>query len=140
MSQISNNKETMQPIIKQLEPELRQALYVCMTAGTDLHGDTVTNDEIRKACHSFNSTSMQANLFHKMHTDSIKFVESYVIPTDIQLEDVTGNIRTVTKGSWLVVTQTDSDEIWQAQKDGRINGVSIGALGRRETINEQESS
>lgn len=121
----------MNQIIKSLNEELRQATYIAMTLGEDAHGDCTEIDEIRRACHSFNRSSKQANLFHKAKTDSVEFVESYILPADITIEDAAGNTREVLKGSWLVVTETHSDEIWTAQKDGTITGVSIGCLGRR---------
>ena len=125
-------------IVKALNDELRQATYVCMLPGEDAHGDNVVVDEIRKACHAFNRSSQKANLFHKAMTDSVEFVESYILPTDIDIADSDGVIRHIPKGSWLVVTETTSDEIWKAQKDGTISGVSIGALGKREQIEVKE--
>lgn len=118
-------------VVKSLNTELKQATYVCMLPGEDLHGDYVSEEEIRKACHAFNRSPMRANLFHKAMTDSVEFIESYILPTGIELEDAAGTVRNIPKGAWLVVTQTYSDEIWKAQKDGRLNGVSIGARGRR---------
>jgi hypothetical protein len=79
---------------------------------------------------------MKANLFHKAMTDSVSFVESYIAPIDFQMADAYGEIREIPKGTWLIVTETSSDEIWKAQKDGRISGVSIGAMGIREEIEE----
>ena len=132
---MSDNKKE---ILKALNDELMQATYVCMVPGTDLHGEETSVDEIRKACHAFNRSPKRANLFHKAMTDSVEFIESYILPVNIQIEDSTGNTRDISKGSWLVVTQTYSDDIWKAQKDGRINGVSIGAKGVRETIDEDD--
>lgn len=120
----------MKKILKSLDSELKQALYVVMNLKEDAHGETTNVDEIRAACHNFNRSPKRANLFHKSKTNSLEFIESYILPADIEIEDVNGEIRAISKGSWLVVTQTHSDEIWEAQKDGRITGVSIGALGQ----------
>lgn len=120
----------MKPVIKSLDQELRQATYVVMNLKEDAHGETTNVDEIRKACHNFNRSPKRANLFHRFMTDSFEFVESYILPSDIQIEDINGEVRNISKGSWLVVTQTHSDDLWQAQKDGKITGVSIGALGQ----------
>jgi hypothetical protein len=125
-------------IVKSLDEELKQATYVCMFPGEDLHGDNITIEEVRKACHAFNRSPRRANLFHKAMTDSVEFVESYILPTDIEMQVADGSVKSIPKGAWLVVTQTTSDEIWKAQKDGRINGVSIGALGKREEIEVEE--
>lgn len=120
----------MKNLIKSVNEELRQATYVVMNLKEDAHGEITSEEEIRKACHNFNRSPKRANLFHKVMTDSFEFVESYILPSDIQIEDVNGKIRNISKGSWLVVTQTHSDDLWQAQKDGKITGVSIGALGQ----------
>ena len=125
-------------ILKSLNDELMQATYVCMIPGEDAHGDYVDVDTIREACHNFNRSPKRANLFHKAMTDSVEFVESYILPIDIEMQDSSGNTRSIPQGSWLVVTQTHNEEIWKAQKDGTINGVSIGAKGRRITIDEDE--
>lgn len=125
-------------IVKSINDELRQATYVCMIPGEDAHGDNVTVDEIRRACHAFNKSKKRANLFHKAMTDSVEFVESYILPTDIDIADSDGVLRHIPKGAWLVVTETTSDEIWKAQKDGTITGVSIGAMGKREEIEIEE--
>lgn len=120
----------MKKILKSLDSELKQALYVVMNLKEDAHGETTNADEIRAACHNFSRSKKRANLFHKAMTDSVEFVESYILPADIEIEDVSGKVREISKGSWLVVTQTHSDEIWEAQKNGTITGVSIGALGQ----------
>jgi hypothetical protein len=125
-------------IVKALNEELKQATYVCMIPGEDAHGDNVTIDEIRKACHAYNRSPQKVNLFHKAMTDSVEFVESYILPTNIDIVDADGVLRHIPKGAWLVVTETTSDEIWKAQKDGTITGVSIGALGKREEIEIKE--
>lgn len=128
----------MTTIVKALNDELRQATYVCMLPGEDLHGDNVTAEEIRKACHAYNKSKKRANLFHKAMTDSVEFIESYILPTAIDIADSDGVLRHIPRGSWIVVSETSSDEIWKAQKDGSISGVSIGALGIRELIETEE--
>jgi hypothetical protein len=122
-------------ITKSFNDELKQAAYVCMIPGTDLHGHSITVEEIRKACHSFNSTEMQANLFHKIMTKSLKYVESYTLLQDLEMEDTDGVTRNLPQGTWVMVTQALTDEIWQAQKSGFIKGLSIGAVGY---ISEEE--
>lgn len=118
-------------IVKAFDTELKQALYVCMIPGEDLHGESVTVESIRKAKESFNESPQRPNLFHKMMTNALTFIESYQLPADISLVDAQGDTRVVPEGSWLVRTQAHNEAIWKAQKDGTINGVSIGAIGRR---------
>lgn len=116
-------------ITKALNEDLKQACYVCMLPGTDLHGHTITAEEIRKACHAFNATEMQANLFHQIMTKSLKYVQSYTLMQDMQMQDTDGVVRDLPEGTWIMVTQALTDEIWQAQKSGFIKGLSIGAMG-----------
>jgi hypothetical protein len=125
-------------IIKAFNDELRQATYVCMLPIEDAHGDNTSIDEIRKACHAFNRSPKRANLFHKMMTTDVEFVESFILPTDINIADSNGVLRYIPKGSWLVVSETSNDAIWEAQKNGTFSGVSIGALGERVEIETEE--
>lgn len=118
------------PVAKALNEELMQATFVVMVPDEiDAHGDTTTEDEIRKACHNFNKYSGQANLFHLAQTDTFEFAESYVAPTEFILGD-----KLVKKGTWLCTVQCLDDGLWELIKSGEINGVSIGALAKVEEI------
>jgi len=126
-------RESLQ-ITKATNEELMQATFVVMSPDeVDLHGDTVTEDEIRKACHNFNKFCMKANLFHLVETDTFEFVESYIAPTDFILGD-----RFVKKGTWLCTIQCLDPKLWQLIKSGDINGVSIAALAKVEYLDEDE--
>lgn len=117
-------------VVKSLNEELKQALFVCMVPNeVDLHGDITSEDEVRKACHNFNKFCSQANLFHIVKTESFEFAESYIAPTDFILGD-----KEVKKGTWLVNIQVNDDSLWELIKSGEINGVSIGALASVETL------
>lgn len=119
-------------VVKSLNEELKQALFVCMVPNeVDLHGDITSEDEVRKACHNFNKFCSQANLFHIVKTESFEFAESYIAPTDFILGD-----KEVKKGTWLVNIQVNDDSLWELIKSGEINGVSIGALASVEVFDE----
>lgn len=121
---------TNKVVVKSLNEELKQALFVCMVPNeVDLHGDITSEDEVRKACHNFNKFCSQANLFHIVKTESFEFAESYIAPTDFILGD-----KEVKKGTWLVNIQVNDDSLWELIKSGEINGVSIGALASVETL------
>jgi hypothetical protein len=117
-------------VAKAVNDELMQATFVVMVPDEiDAHGDTTTEEEVRKACHNFNKYSLQANLFHLAKTDTFEFAESYVCPTEFVLGD-----KLVKKGTWLCTVQCLDDSLWELIKSGEINGVSIGALAAVETI------
>jgi hypothetical protein len=119
-------------VAKATNEELKQATFVVLVPDTvDAHGDTISEEEVRKACYNFNKFSMQANLFHLVQTSTFEFAESYVAPTDFQLGD-----RFVKKGTWLATVQCLDDDLWELIKDGEITGLSIGALASVEQIKE----
>lgn len=117
---------------KSVNEELKQATFIVMVPDeVDLHGDTTTEEEVRKACFNFNRFSRQPNLFHITKTTSFDFAESYVAPVDFQLGD-----KEVKKGTWLATIQVNDDALWELIKSGEVNGLSIGALASIETIEE----
>ncbi|MND43732.1 hypothetical protein D3C80_345300 [compost metagenome] len=125
-------------ITKALNDEQRMALFVVLEPDVvDLHGDTYTDVEVEKACHSFNKHCQTANLFHHVETKDADIVQSYITLTDVTLE---GN-RTVKKGTWLQwwhfpEDNAQSELMWQGIKSGEINGVSIGAMAHVEDITQ----
>lgn len=122
------------PVTKAVNEELQQATFVVMVPDeTDLHGDTTSEDEVRKACHNFNKFCQKANLFHLVQTDSFEFAESYIAPTDFVLGD-----KFVKKGTWLCTIQCLDNGLWELIKSGEINGVSIGAMAQVETLEKED--
>ena len=124
----NNNKV---PIAKALNEELKQGLYIVLEPEVvDAHGDIISELEIRKACHNFNQSLAQANLFHLLPTTSFSIVESYISPVEMQVGE-----QIIKAGTWLANLQF-TDTLWEAAKTGKFSGVSIGALGIREEIEE----
>ena len=99
----------------------------------DLHGDTVSEEEVRKACYNFNKHSNQANLFHITKTATFEFAESYVAPVDFVLGDVL-----VQKGTWLATVQVLDDNLWNLVKSGEVNGLSVSALASTLKVEEDD--
>lgn len=116
---------------KSLDEEKRMAMFVVLSPEeVDEHGDIYSSAEIEKACHSFNEYCNRANLFHRVMTDKVKIVESFINPSEFTLDDG----RTIKKGAWLQWQRFDDEEVWGLVKSGEITGVSIGCVGRTEDL------
>jgi hypothetical protein len=127
-----DNTKSKIPILKSNDPLLKQVLFVVMQPNVvDAHGDITSEEEVRKACHSYNLTCNKANLYHYAETSTFAPVESYITPVDLQIGD-----RFVTKGSWLANLQIYDDDLWSDIESGEVNGVSIGAMADAEKITE----
>ena len=118
---------------KSTDEELMQATFVVMVPDeVDLHGDIISEEEVRKACHNFNKCCRQPNLMHIRKTTSFEFAESYIFPIDAEIEG-----REIKKGSWLCTVQCLNPDVWELIKSGEINGVSIGAVAKVEEIQNE---
>lgn len=129
--QTENKQTTDVPVIKATNEDMRQATFVVLVPDeVDLHGDVYSESEVAKAAHSYNLTSMRTNLFHKSMTESWTVIESYILPTDIMLED-----RFIKKGTWMIVAQiNDAENLWPLIKSGKIKSVSIGAMAKTQKL------
>lgn len=115
---------------KSLNDELMQATFIALEPETvDLHGDVYSASEVRKACHNFGQFCEKAYLDHAVETEDVTIVESYIAPADLEI-----NGEQVKKGTWLVVMQANTPELWQDIKSGKYNGVSIAAYA---TVEEE---
>ena len=118
-------------IKKSKDSKLMQATFVVLAPDeVDAHGDTISEEEIRKACFNFNEfCSSPANLFHMTPTAKYSFAESYVAPVDFQLDD-----KFIKKGTWLATIQVKDEALWELIESGDINGVSVGCPAIGETL------
>jgi len=118
------------PVIKALNEELMQALFVVMVPDeVDAHGDVTSEQEIRKACFNYNKYSREANLFHEGSTDSFELADSYILPISCFIGE-----RFVKKGTWLATVQAKDDTLWELIKSGELCSLSIGAIARVENL------
>lgn len=114
-------KKTTIPIIKQANEELKQATFVVLPVDeVDLHGDIYDANEVRKACHNFNTYCRKANLLHLIDTTTFSIVESYIAPVEMQIGE-----KIIKAGNWISVLQFHNDDIWNDVKEGKFTGVSI---------------
>lgn len=135
--QENDSKAASVEVTKALDEEQRMAMFVVLSPDEiDLHGDTYSTEEVEKACNNFNTTSMKANLFHKVETEDAKIVQSFINPADFTTDDG----REIKKGAWLQWLHFPKtkigEEIWQCVKSGEINGLSIGARAVGEAIDD----
>lgn len=129
---MKNNKNETVQVVKSVNEELKQATFIVMVPDeVDLHGDIISEEEVRKACYNFNKYSNQANLFHITKTATFEFAESFIAPTDFVLGD-----NFVRKGTWLATVQVLNDDLWELVKTGEVNGLSIGALASTEKVED----
>ena len=122
-------------VTKALDEEQRMAMFVVLSPDEiDLHGDTYSTEEVEKACNNFNTTSMKANLFHKVETEDAKIVQSFINPADFTTDDG----REIKKGAWLQwwsFPETEiGEKVWKAVKAGDITGLSIQARAKVEYL------
>lgn len=120
---------------KSTNEELMQATFVVMVPDeVDLHGDIISEEEVRKSCHNFNKFCRQPNLMHIRKTTSFEFAESYILPADVEIEG-----KFIKKGTWLCTVQCLDKAVWELIKSGEISGVSIGAMAKVEELETREN-
>ena len=125
-------------INKSLDNERRLATFVVLEPQdisdvTDLHLDYYDEDTILDACIQFNKSlnNRKGSLYHMVETQGYSFVESYILPADIEL-----NGQVIKKGSWLQTIYAEADWIWEGIKNGTFNGLSVECTGTVEDIDE----
>ena len=124
-------------IQKSLNEEKRLATFIVLEPQdddgntTDLHSDWYDENTILDACIEFNKSMhlRKGNLYHATDTDGYTFLESYILPADMELGD-----RIIKAGSWLMTLAFNSDWQWLAVKNGTFNGVSVQCDGVIEDI------
>ena len=131
-------KKTNIPIIKQANEELKQATFLVLSPDeVDLHGDVYDANEVRKACHNFNTYCRKANLLHLFDTDTFSVAESYIAPVDMQMGETI-----IKAGSWLAVIQVSESEdgvtLWEGIKSGDFNGLSVQCTANTEDVSDNE--
>lgn len=99
----------------------------CPPEHDDLHGERMSELEIRKMVDNFNTNikNVSGNLGHLKNTDKFKAVKAWVNEVDCYIGD-----EFVVEGTPLVKIQFYDQELYQARKDGVLKGLSIGAMGR----------
>ena len=133
-------------IMKSVNEESRLALFVALPIKDealdeyDLHQDSYSEDEVRKAMLSYNEHCMKAGVYHLYETQDAVVTQSYLAPIDMNIEDANGDERVIKAGSWLqewFFPETDVGEVlWNKVKDGELTGISVQCNCVVEDINE----
>ncbi len=129
--QDSTPEETPTQVIKhnKFDEEKMQVIEVmyCPPEYDDLHGERMSELEIRKMVDNFNDNiaNVSGNLGHMKNTEKFKPVKAWVNEVDCYIGD-----ELVVEGTPLVKIQFYDAELYQARKDGVLKGLSIGAMGR----------
>jgi Putative phage serine protease XkdF len=128
-------------VLKAVDEMQRMATFVVLEPQddsgftSDLHGDYYDAQTVEKACRSFNNQCKKANLFHAIETTAFTFVESYITPADMVI-----NETFIKKGTWLATIQVSEEPeyefIWQGILSGEFNGLSIQAMGTVEHLTD----
>jgi len=115
------------------ENEEKQIAYsiVLKADRPDLEKDTFVSEEIEKAAHSFMQESQDINLGHEFDTDKVQIVESYIAPTDFEL-----NGTEIKKGDWIMGTRFLDQDLWSLCKENKLSGFSIEGTCRKVPASE----
>lgn len=131
-----NNPEGL-PVIKQFTDEEMIAiepLYI-EPDGVDGHGWTASADVLRSMTESCNKAIQEGRLLskynHEHETEDFYFLKAWINECDCYIGD-----HFVPEGQPLIKSQFTDKEAWDKRKSGEIGGVSIGAKGVWEEIDD----
>ena len=97
----------------------------------DLQDEVVKAEEIRKAAHGFMERFQQIGVMHVYDDPRLRVVESYLAPTDFELEGTDGKLHKVVKGTWILGVRVNDPREWERVKKGERTGFSIEGRARR---------
>ncbi len=97
----------------------------------DAHGDIYSSEVVKQACHDYNTYCRNTNLQHtyELTKSDMKVVESYIAPVDMTFEG-----GEVLNGDWIMVAKIESEDLWEACKEGSFTGFSVGCNGMVEEL------
>lgn len=92
-----------------------------------------SEDEIRKAAHSFMRGGGLINLQHKDLEAVGRVVENFIAPADMAVLAPDGTEETIKKGAWVIGIEPD-DALRQLIDSGELDGVSYEGTGIRTAV------
>jgi DNA adenine methylase len=96
----------------------------------DAQNDIYSASDIRKAAHGFMQSSQVMGHMHQWRVnDKVKILESYLLPSDCQFNDLW-----LRKGTWMLGVRVLDDALWDAVNRGELTGFSVGGSADRVPI------
>lgn len=95
----------------------------------DTHGDWTSADEIERAAHNFlpAAKSDWTNINHDGNAvPDVDVVESYIAPVDFTIAG-----ENVSKGSWVIVSRVNNQELKESIQKGEVTGYSLEGTARK---------
>jgi hypothetical protein len=130
-------------VLKKIDEEEQRIIGVVLEPDViDLHGDTYSGEEVKKACDSFNTYCMKANLQHYpvLQKPDTSLADCVFLDTEVDIEksfilevDAMIGDQTVKAGSWIQQWKIKEPSLWEAVKSGSFTGFSIGCMSEVET-------
>ena len=103
--------------------------------GVDGHGWTASKEVLKSMTESCNKAiqegRLKAKYNHQTETTDFTFIKAFVNEVDCQIGE-----HFVPEGQPIIKIQFTNAEAWQKRKNGELCGVSIGAKGAWEEIND----
>lgn len=107
----------------------------------DAHGNWATEEEVKKACHSFNKKLQEKKLIGKVGIDKQHnekpgygvVIESYISMADIPEINAS-------KGDWVAAVEVTDNDCWKEIENGEIEGFSIGGTAKIDTSKGGENN
>nr|BFD33720.1 hypothetical protein GTC16762_33390 [Pigmentibacter ruber] len=98
----------------------------------DLHGDILTKEEVKKACHNYmKKKQLQTGTQHVISND-IALVECYVSENDIQFGD-----QIIKEGSWIGKFEPLNDKIKEEIEQEKFKGFSVKGTAVTELLQQE---
>ncbi|UUW39736.1 putative serine protease domain-containing protein [Vibrio phage VPMCC14] len=117
----------LQQIVKFNEEQMIaiEPLY-CKPMEADLHEEGMTEEEIRKMVSNINANldKISGNIGHALNTEGFHFIKAWVNECDCIIGD-----EIVPEGQPIIKVQFVDEKLWELRKSGKLQGLSIGALG-----------
>lgn len=92
----------------------------------DAHGDVISADEIEATAHNFMVSYGTIGIQHNAMSKGALMVESWITKSAQSIEG-----QKVKKGAWLITVWVPDDNEWEAVKEGKFTGFSVGGFGER---------
>lgn len=125
------------PVIKQFHEEEKTAIeWLYPVEQEDAHGEYMSREEAEKMVNSLNKAlsegRLKSSIDHVFETEGWHIEKAWVNPVDCYIEETF-----IPEGWPLVKTKFTNDSLWEARKNGDLGGLSIGAAGVRETVEDE---